>query len=97
MLAIVRHATGACCGESKCGHTRGRGGERTDKQAGPASAMGRERRGVAQIKEKTNFSLSFLSQIHSNEILDVFKTFSKLGPKTKVDQYFILYNIAKRS
>jgi copper oxidase (laccase) domain-containing protein len=54
------------------------------KQAGPASAVGRERRGVAQIKEKTNFSLSFLSQIHSNEILDVFKTFSKVGPKTKV-------------
>jgi hypothetical protein len=72
-------------------------GRRARGQAGrPGFGRGPKRRGVLQIK-KTYFSLSFLSQIHSNEILNLFKTFSKLGPKTEVAQYFILYNIAKRS
>jgi hypothetical protein len=73
-------------------------GRRACRRAGqPDFGRGLSKEGRGPNKRKTIFSLSFLSQIHSNEILDLFKTFSKLGPKTKVAQYFILYNIAKRS
>ena len=43
------------------------------------------------------FPFYFLLQIHSNEILNLFKVVSKVGPKIKVAQKNVLYNFAKKS
>ena len=67
------------------------------RQARPASAVGREARARAIKVKNVIFLFIFLPQIHSNEFLNLFKVISKVGPKIKVAQKNVLYNFAKKS
>jgi hypothetical protein len=83
MLAMVRHATGTCCGRSKRGRAHGRGGEHVGKQARLASAVGRERRGVVQIK-KLIFLYLFFPKFIQMKFWTFSKHFQNLDPKQKL-------------
>ena len=65
--------------------------------AGEAAAGPEGRRRPSKKQIEIFFSIYFLLQIHSNEILNLFKVISKVGPKIKVAQKNVLYNFAKKS
>ena len=91
------HAAAELCGWS--GAARHGAWERTaGAEAGRAGlCCWAENEAPAQQGENYFFSFSFLSQIHSNEILNLFKVVSKVGPKIEVAQKNVLYNFAKKS
>ena len=74
------------------GAANGRGAAR--RQVGPAYAAGPTRRRRPIQGKNDLFSISFLSQIHSNEFLNFFKVVSKVGVKMKVVPFFKIYNFA---
>ena len=88
----MRRRSSATAGSASAGERAAR-----RRQAGPASAMGREARAWPIKVKNVIFLFIFLPQIHSNEFLNLFKVISKVGPKIKVVQKNILYNFAKKS
>jgi hypothetical protein len=83
---------------------RARAGARRDAARGRAARVGQvgfasgpRREGRRSGKKKISFSFYFFTFFTFKCNLSKFKAFSNFDPKTKIVQYFLLYNFVKRS